>query len=102
VLFYSQLLGQLLKQHPILLKEVHHDKGFKVGVWVIVASRDPLRHISWVKFVITMSIIAVIAGVYSIIQGYVEFSQVMVSTLFDGISAVVFLALYPWRAKPSE
>ncbi len=72
------------------------------GAWVIVASRDPIRHINWVKFVITMSIIAVVAGVYSIIQGYVEFSQVTVSTLFDGIFAVAFLALYPWRAARSS
>ncbi len=72
------------------------------GVWVIVASRDPLQHINWIKFIITMSIIGVIAGIYSIIQGYVEFSQVAVSTLFDAISAIVFLILYPWRAAPGN
>jgi len=72
------------------------------GVWVIAASRDPIRHIYWVKFVITMSVIAVVAGVYSIIQGYVEFSQVMVSTLFDAVFAVAFLVFYPWRAIRGE
>ena len=68
------------------------------GAWLIIASRDPIRHINWVKFVITWFIIAFLAGISSIIQGNVEFSQVTVSTLFDGIFAVVFLALYPWRA----
>ena len=72
-----------------------------IGVWVIVAGRDPLRHINWVKFVITVSLLAVVVSVHSILVGYVDFSQIKVSIIFDGIFAVAFLALYPWRAARS-
>ena len=71
------------------------------AVWVIVASQDPIQHITWVKYAITLSLIGLVAGLFSIIQGYVEFSQVIVSTLFDAVSAVVFLALYPYRGAGS-
>jgi hypothetical protein len=71
------------------------------GVWVIAAGRDPLRHIYWVKFVITKSILAVVVTVYSIAQGYVDFSQVGGLIILDAVFAVAFLALYPWRAARS-
>ena len=71
------------------------------GVWVIAAGRDPLRHIYWVKFVITKSVLSVVVTVYSILVGYVDFSQVGGVIILDGIFAVAFLALYPWRAAQS-
>ena len=73
-----------------------------VGFWVIVAGRDPLRHIDWVKFVIMFCILAVVADIYSIIRGYVDFSQIPGYVITDGVFAVVFLALYPWRAARSD
>ena len=72
------------------------------GAWLIVASRDPIRNINWVKFAITWFIIGFLTGMSSIIQGNVEFRQVTVSTLFDGIFAVAFLAPYPWRAVKQQ
>jgi hypothetical protein len=69
-----------------------------VGVWVIVAGRDPLQHIYWVKFLITWCIVALVIHIYSIIQGYVDFSQAGVSIIIDGVFAVLLLAFYPWRA----
>ena len=72
-----------------------------VGVWLIVAGRDPLRHITWVKFAILWCLLAVVAGVYSIIQGVVDFNQVGMMIILDAVFAVAFLALYPWRAARS-
>ena len=72
------------------------------GFWIIIAGRDPLRHINWVKFVITWCILTVVINVYSITQGYVDFSQNGGSIIFDAVFAVVFLALYPWRAARSS
>jgi hypothetical protein len=68
------------------------------GVWVVVAGRDPLRNIYWVKFLITLLIIALIANIYAIGQGYVEFSQVVQHIIMDVVFAAALLALYPWRA----
>ena len=72
------------------------------GSWVIVAARDPLRHINWVKFEITKSLLVPAVTVYSIIQGYVHFSQVGPILILFAVFAVAFLALYPWRAARSS
>ena len=71
------------------------------GVWLIVAGRDPLRHIAWVKFAILWSLLGVVAGVYSILQGVVDFSQVGMVIILDAVFAVAFLVLYPYRAARS-
>jgi hypothetical protein len=69
-----------------------------VGVWVIVAGRDPLRNIYWVKLVITKSILTVVVTVHSIIVGFVDFSQVGGVLILDAVFVVAFLGFYPWRA----
>lgn len=69
-----------------------------VSVFLIAAARDPLRHISWVKFAILWAIIGVIAGVYSIILGYVDFGQAGMGIIWDAVVAVALLIFYPWRA----
>ncbi len=66
--------------------------------WLIAAARDPLRHITWVKFGILFMILAVVVPFYSVIQGAVDFSQVGIGIIQDAVFAVAFLALYPWRA----
>jgi hypothetical protein len=68
------------------------------GVWIIVAGRDPLRHINWVKFVIMGTLLALVVTIYAIIVGYVDFDQVGGKIIFDAIFAALFLAFYPWRA----
>ena len=72
------------------------------GVWVIVAARDLLRHINWVRFEITKSILVPIVTVYSIIQGYVHFSQVGMILILFAVFAVALLAFYPWGKVTSS
>lgn len=72
--------------------------SISAGVWLIIAGRDPLGNIYWVKFAITKAILSVVVEVYLIIQGCVDFNQVMVAIILDGVFAVLFLAFYPWRA----
>jgi hypothetical protein len=71
------------------------------GVWVIVASRDPIRHILWVKFLVTKSWLFTLVTAYSLIRGYVSFSQVGALLILFAIFAVLFLVFYPWRPKAS-
>jgi hypothetical protein len=68
------------------------------SVFIIAAARDPLRHISWVKFAILLSALLLVTELYSIAQGYVDFGQAGMGIIIDGVFAVAFLALYPWRA----
>ncbi len=68
------------------------------SVWLIAAARDPLRHITWVKFGILWMSLAVVVQLYSVIQGAVDFSQASTGIIMDGVFAAALLALYPWRA----
>jgi hypothetical protein len=68
------------------------------SVYLIIAARDPLRHINWVKFAILWCTLGVVAGLYSVIRGDVSFSHVGTRVIMDAVFAVAFLALYPYRA----
>ena len=68
------------------------------SVWLIAAARDPVRHITWVKFGILWMILAVVVPIYSIIQGAVDFSQAGTGIIMDGVFAVALLVFYPYRA----
>ena len=72
------------------------------GVWLVVAGRNPLQHITWVKFAILWSILALVAGLYSIVQGVVTFNQAGTGIILDAVFAVAFLALYPYQAARSS
>ena len=71
------------------------------GIWVIVASRDPIRHINWVKFEITKSLLFTVVTAYAMARGYVSFSQVGGLLILFAVFAVLFLVFYPWRVKES-
>ena len=68
------------------------------SVWLIAAGRDPLRHITWVKFAILWSILLAVAGLYLVVRGAVDFSQAGVGIIIDAVFAAAFLVFYPWRA----
>jgi hypothetical protein len=72
-----------------------------VSIFLIAAARDPLRHIWWVKFGILWAITGVIAGLYSVIAGYVDFAQAGMGIIWDAAVTVALLIFYPWR-KPSS
>lgn len=67
------------------------------GVFVIIATRDPLKHVMWVQMAIVWSLLDALAALYFMIRGDVTFRQVGVVTIMDAIFVVAFLALYPWR-----
>ncbi len=73
-----------------------------ISVWVIIAGRDPLRHITWVKFVILLSILGLVVQLYSVVQGAVDFSQAGVGIIEDAVFPVVYLVQYPYRAARRE
>jgi hypothetical protein len=67
------------------------------GVFVIVAARDPLKHIMWVQFAIAVAILTVVVVASSIARSLVTFGQEGVPLIFNAVFAVLFLALYPYR-----
>jgi peptidoglycan/LPS O-acetylase OafA/YrhL len=74
-----------------------------VGIWILIAARDLLRNIIWVKFSITVAAFSAVLLAYSSIKGYVEFIQVLPAIILWIIFIVLFLVFYPWReARASE
>ena len=71
------------------------------GVWVIIASRGPIRHINWVKFEITKSLLFVVVTAYTMARGYVSFGQVGALLILFAVFALLFLVFYPWRLEES-
>jgi len=70
------------------------------GVFVIIAAaQGPLKNIIWVQFSIVMTVLIAIVAACAIIRGLVTFEQEGPLLIVNAVFAVVFLALYPWRAK---
>jgi hypothetical protein len=70
------------------------------GVFVIIAVRDPMKHLMWVQLAIVWSLLDALAALYFIIRGNVNFSQAGMVPIIDVIFVVAFLAFYPWRKAP--
>jgi hypothetical protein len=68
------------------------------SVWLIVIARDPLKHITWVKFAILWPLLGIVVQLYLVVQGVVDFGQARLGIIDDAVFAVVFLAFYPYRA----
>jgi len=69
-----------------------------ISIFIIAAARDPLKHLNWVKFAIWWEVLGVLAGLYSMIMGYVNFGQAGMGTIWDAVVAAALLIFYPWRA----
>jgi hypothetical protein len=72
------------------------------AVWLIAAARDPLRHITWVKYAMLMSILGVVVQLYLVVKGTVDFSQAATGIVIGAVFAAAFLILYPYRAARSS
>ena len=72
------------------------------GAFLIVAARDPIQNILWVQYAIALAILMVAGNVYSIMRGFVTFNQAVMGIIIDGVFAMAFLALYPYRAAKNS
>lgn len=69
------------------------------SIFLIVAGRDPVRHISWVRFAILWTILSVLTQLYCLIRGFVTFGQTELGLIIDGAFAVAFIVFYPRGAS---
>lgn len=70
-------------------------------IFLIIAARDPLKHILWVKYVIVFAILMLAAESYSVILGHITLGQALTAIIIHAVFAAAFLAFYPWRAARS-
>jgi hypothetical protein len=72
------------------------------AVFIIMAARNPMSNISWVKFAIVWALFWVVTILYALARGYIDFSQEGVALIIHIVFAILFLVFYPWRAKESN
>jgi len=72
-------------------------------IFLIIAARDPLKHILWVKYAIVFAILSFAAELSSVIRGYMDFSDrgAVIGVTVHAVFAVALLIFYPWRAARS-
>ncbi len=71
-----------------------------VGIWLATAGRDPIRNITWVKFVVLKIGIWLVVELYTLIEGYIEPNAMVITLLIvDFIFGLAFLIFYPWKSK---
>jgi hypothetical protein len=106
-LFFMPAMGAMLgfEQGPDYIQYVGALLGVTlivISIFIIAAAKDPLRHIYWVKFAIWWCVAGVLAALYSMIMGYVNFGQAGMGTIWDALVAAALLIFYPWRGAREE
>jgi hypothetical protein len=70
------------------------------GIFLIVAARDPIKHILWVKYAIAFALLMLVGELYSLNVGYVNLTEALAGIIVHAVFAVALLAFYPWsRAR---
>jgi len=70
-------------------------------IFLIIAARDPIKHILWVKYAIVFAILMVAAELYSFILGHITLGHALTPIILHAVFAAALLAFYPWRAARS-
>ena len=70
-------------------------------IFLIIAARDPIKHILWVKYAIVFAILMLAAELYSVILGHITLGQALTAIIIHAVFAAALLAFYPWRAARS-
>lgn len=68
------------------------------GSFLIIAARDPLKHILFVKYAIMAALLQLAGTIYSFIVGHSNSKQSVVDIIIYAVFAIALLAFYPWRA----
>lgn len=64
----------------------------------MIAARDPIREIQWVRFAIVFALLFVAVSVYLGLFVRDGFRSVLYGILIHGTFATVLLIFYPWQA----
>jgi len=65
-------------------------------IFLIIAARDPIKHILWVKYSILFAILMLASSLYSFVIGNLTFNQAGIG-IMHAVFAGALLAFYPWH-----
>jgi|TARA_B100001971_G_scaffold142612_1_gene131777 hypothetical protein len=69
------------------------------GVWFIITALNPLQNINGVRFAIIWAALLLVIQLYTVVQGYIAFSQTWTEISLTAIFTVAFLVFYPYRQR---
>ena len=72
-----------------------------LGIFLIIAARDLIKHILWVKYAIVFAILSLAAYLYLLILGYIALEEALTAIIIHAVFAAGLLAFYPRRAARS-
>jgi hypothetical protein len=96
----GEMFGRATEEVPVFVLSSLATLGICMiapSIFIIVAARDPLKHIWWVKFAILWTALGLVADIYSAIRGYVTFSGEMTGIILQAVFLAALLIFYPWR-----
>ena len=74
-----------------------------MSVFLIIAARDPIKNILWVKFAIAHALVDALVALYALIRGYGDFGQgIGMALILHAVFAILLLVCYPWKASQSS
>jgi hypothetical protein len=65
-------------------------------IFLIIATRDPIKHILWVKYSILFAILMLASSLYSFVMGNLTLNQAGIG-IIHAVFAGALLAFYPWH-----
>ena len=72
--------------------------GFGYGM--LLAARDPIRHVHWINAMLVIQAIDWLATLYYLAGGAVTLTQVTTAAFFPVVFIVLLLVNHPWRPRP--
>lgn len=69
------------------------------GAFILIAARDPVRRVLWVKFAIALAVFFSAVAWYSGLVLFDDFGQASAGVIIHGAFALLLLALYPKQSR---
>ncbi|MBV9946748.1 MAG: hypothetical protein JOZ69_07870 [Myxococcales bacterium] len=85
--------------HARLPMEILGSTWLVLGVWTLIASREPLAHLNWVRFAVSFPFVLLFALLASALKGDVPLRLVAPDLGFNVLFVVLFIVFFPRRRE---
>ena len=72
------------------------------GVFIVIAARDPVERLLWVKFAIALAVLLSAVAWYSGLVLFDDLGQASTGVIIHGVFALLLLALYPKASRVTQ
>jgi hypothetical protein len=72
------------------------------GVFIVIAARDPVKRLLWVKYAIALAVLFSAVAWYSGLVLFDDLGQASTGVIIHGVFALLLLALYPKASRVAQ